>query len=87
LNGAVSGEHVKESFVARLWFEPGTNGDAVLRGHIRHVQSEAEEYFQGLEGMRAFLGRVSGTHWPVAESMAPDTETKGKTKHHKKVGK
>jgi len=31
-------EHIKESFVARIWLEPGDNGDVMWRGHIRHVQ-------------------------------------------------
>lgn len=53
-------EHVKESFVARIWLEHGDNGDASWRGHIRHVQGGEEGYFQNLLEMRDFLGRVSG---------------------------
>ncbi|HEC11883.1 MAG TPA: hypothetical protein ENI80_01300 [Acidiferrobacteraceae bacterium] len=60
----MGGEHRKESFVASIWLEPGNNGDATWRGHIRHVQGEEEEYFQDLMKMREFLGRVSGVTGP-----------------------
>ncbi len=58
-------EHVKESFVARIWLEPGDNGDVMWRGHIRHVQGSEEEYFQDLMKMREFLARVSGVTGPA----------------------
>ena len=58
------GEHSKDSFVARIWLEPGDNGNTTWRGHIRHVQGEEEEYFQDLLEMREFLGRVSGMKGP-----------------------
>ena len=60
----MAGEHSKDSFVARIWLEPGDSGDSTLRGHIRHVQGEEEEYFQDLLEMREFLGRVSGMKGP-----------------------
>ena len=53
-------EHVSESFVARIWLERGSDGDAVWRGHIRHVQGDREAYFQDLGKMNEFLERVSG---------------------------
>ena len=56
----MAGEHSKDSFVARIWLEPGDSADSTWRGHIRHVQGEEEEYFQDLVQMREFLGRVSG---------------------------
>jgi hypothetical protein len=58
-------EHTKESFVARIWLEHGDNEDVTWRGHIRHVQGEAEEYFQNLMEMREFLARVSGVSGPA----------------------
>lgn len=58
-------EHIKESFVARIWLEPGDNGDVTWRGHIRHVQGSEEEYFQDLMKMREFLARVSGVAGPA----------------------
>ena len=59
-------EHIKrESFVTRIWLEHGNNGNPKWRGHIQHVQSEEEEYFQNLTEMRDFLGRVSGVSGPA----------------------
>jgi hypothetical protein len=67
--GAMNEEHTtknaKESFVARIWLEQDDSGNATWRGHIRHVQGEEEEYFQGLKEMREFLGRVSGVSGPA----------------------
>lgn len=60
----MGGEHRKESFVASIWLEPGNDGGTTWRGHIRHVQSEEEEYFKDLMEMREFLGRVSGVAGP-----------------------
>ena len=48
------------SFVARIWLEAGTNGDPIWRGHVRHVQSNDEAYFQDLGTLNEFLVRVSG---------------------------
>ena len=64
-SGAMIGEHIKESFVARIWLEPSDNGGTTWRGHIRHVQGEEEENFQDLMEMREFLGRVSGVTGPA----------------------
>jgi hypothetical protein len=58
-------EHIKASFVARIWLEHGDKGDAMWRGHIRHVQGKGEEYFQDLMEMREFLARVSGVTGPA----------------------
>jgi hypothetical protein len=58
-------ERELESFVARIWLERGSNGDPVWRGHIRHVQGKEEAYFQDLEKMNEFLGRVSGVTGPT----------------------
>jgi hypothetical protein len=54
-----------DSFVARIWLERGSNGDPIWRGHIKHVQSQQEVYFQDLETMSNFLERVSGVTGPA----------------------
>lgn len=71
------GKHIKESFVARIWLEPEENGGTTWRGHIRHVQSEKDEYFQDLMQMREFLSRVSGVTGPplTAQSLKDATES------------
>lgn len=71
------GKHIKESFVARIWLEPEENGGTTWRGHIRHVQSEKDEYFQDLMKMREFLSRVSGVTGPplTAQSLKDATES------------
>jgi hypothetical protein len=48
------------SFVARFWLESGTNGDPIWRGHVRHVRSDEEAYFQDLGTLNEFLAQVSG---------------------------
>ena len=53
-------KQVLESFVARIWLERGPNGDALWRGHVRHVQGDQETFFQDIEAMTEFLERVSG---------------------------
>jgi hypothetical protein len=65
MNSGHTDEHIKESFVARIWLEQGDNGDAMWRGFIRHVQGKEEEYFQDLMEMREFLSRVSGVTGPA----------------------
>jgi hypothetical protein len=65
MNRKHTDEHIKESFVARIWLEHGDNGDVMWRGHIRHVQGKEEEYFQDLMEMREFLSRVSGVTGPA----------------------
>ncbi len=60
----MDGEHVLESFVARIWLERGSKGNSIWRGHIQHVQGEEESYFQDLGGMNEFLERVSGVPGP-----------------------
>jgi len=60
----MNGKHIKESFVARIWLEPEEDGGTTWRGHIRHVQSEKDEYFEDLMKMREFLSRVSGVTGP-----------------------
>ncbi len=57
-------EHVKESFVARIWLEHGDDGDTVWRGHIRHIQGEEKKYFHDLMEMREFLSEVTGVSGP-----------------------
>lgn len=49
-------ESTAASFLLRLWMEPA-NGDEppALRGYIRHVQSDAERYFTGVEAFLAFI--------------------------------
>ncbi len=58
------GKQSLESFIARIWLEPGPGGDPVWRGHVRHVQGEEETYFQDLGEMNEFLERVSGVSGP-----------------------
>lgn len=75
------GEHTKESFVVRIWLEPGSKGGTTWRGHIRHVQGEEEEYFLDLMEMREFLGRVSGVTGPplTAEPLKDATKSESDT--------
>lgn len=69
-----------ETFVARLWVECEPDQEPVWRGHVRHVQSSRECYFQNLDDMRGFLEEVSGVPCPPsarngetpAASMPPD---------------
>jgi hypothetical protein len=68
--------HSKDSFVARIWLEHGNNGDTTWRGHIRHVQGEADEYFQSLMEMSDFLGRVSGMNGPPLTTPSLEDATK-----------
>ena len=70
------GEHIKDSFVARIWLEHGDKGVTTWRGHIRHVQGEEEEYFQDLMEMREFLGRVSATKGPPLTAQPLKVATK-----------
>jgi hypothetical protein len=79
-------EHSKDSFVARIWLEPGNNGDTTWRGHIRHVQGEEEVYFQDLMEMREFLGRVSGMTGPplTAKPLKDATKSELRTVIHMK---
>lgn len=53
---------VAASFVARIWLESRPNAQPRWRGHIRHVQSGEEGYFQRLQEMQAFLERVCRAH-------------------------
>lgn len=66
----------KESFVSRIWLEHGDKGDPKWRGHIRHVQSEEEAYFQDLMEMREFLGRISGVSGPALTARTLKDATK-----------
>jgi len=52
------------SFVLRLWLEPGTSGERRWRGHIQHVQSGRDVYFQDLRRMLAFVEEISGESFP-----------------------
>ncbi len=49
---------VAASFVARIWLESRPNAQPRWRGHIRHVQSGEQAYFQRLQDMQRFLERV-----------------------------
>lgn len=62
----MAGEGTSVSFVARIWLEHGHDGEAVWRGHIKHVQGGEESYFQDLGEMNEFLERVSGVAGPAA---------------------
>ncbi len=72
-------EHVKESFVVRIWLEHGDNEDTRWRGHIRHVQGEEEEYFQDLMEMREFLARVTGVMGPALTTQPLKDATKSES--------
>ncbi len=72
-------EHRRESFVARIWLEPGNDGGTTWRGHIRHVQGEEEEYFKDLVEMREFLGRVSGVAGPPVSAQPLKDATKSES--------
>ncbi len=62
-SGAMSAEGMTHSFVARIWLERGANGEAIWRGHVRHVQDGREEYFASLHEMGAFLEAIAGVPW------------------------
>ena len=72
-------EHIKQSFVVRIWLEHGDNGDTTWRGHIRHVQGDEEEYFQDLIQMREFLGLVSGVTGPSLTTQPRDIATQSES--------
>jgi hypothetical protein len=57
-------EYSRDSFVASIWLEPGSNGATTWRGHIRHVQGKEDVYFQNLMEMRDFLCRVTEVSGP-----------------------
>lgn len=57
-------EHVLHSFVVRLWLEQCDDGQAVWRGHIRHVQNDRETYIRDLDEMCEFLEDISGVPGP-----------------------
>ncbi len=63
-SGEIESKQVSVSFVARIWLEAGTNGDPIWRGHVRHVQSNDETYFQDLKTLNEFLALVSGVTGP-----------------------
>lgn len=58
-------EDVLHSFVARLWLERGEDGDAVWRGHVRHVQNDREAYVGSLGEIRDFLEDITGVAGPA----------------------
>ncbi len=60
----MDGKQTLESFIARIWLERGPSGNPLWRGHVRHVQSKEETYFQDLGEMSEFLERVSGVSGP-----------------------
>ncbi len=71
----MDGQRAQESFVARIWLERGPNGEPTWRGHVQHVQSGRESYFQDLGEMREFLERVTGVPGPAAERAAETDAT------------
>jgi hypothetical protein len=71
------GQRALESFVARIWLEHEPNGEAMWRGHIQHVQSGRESYFQDLGEMREFLECVTGV--PKPGGPKPGPAAKGKS--------
>lgn len=48
------------SFVASIWLESEPNGDARWRGHVKHVQSGRDGFFDDLGALGAFVEGVSG---------------------------
>ncbi len=53
------------SFVIRLWEEPAP-GKPEWRGHVRHVQGEAEAYFRDFSGLVEFLRQHAGVEVPLS---------------------
>lgn len=66
-----------ESFVTRIWLERGSDGEQVWRGHIRHVQSPEERYFEHLREMLDFMEHTSGLS---CRSLSRESHSKTKTK-------
>jgi hypothetical protein len=64
------------SFVARIRLERKTNGGPVWRGHVRHIQSDEEAYFQDLGALNDFLARVSGVTGPTLTAQPLEDATK-----------
>ncbi|MCP5037648.1 MAG: hypothetical protein GY945_08620 [Rhodobacteraceae bacterium] len=62
----------KDSFVARIWLEDAGSDQHIWRGHVRHVHSEEECYFQDLPTMKRFLERISGVELSETEKTATD---------------
>lgn len=60
-------KYTLHSFVVRLWLERGADGEAVWRGHIRHVQNDREAYIRDLGEMCEFLEDISGVPGPSVE--------------------
>ncbi len=85
----MAGDGTSASFVARIWLERGHNGEPIWRGHIKHVGSGEEGYFQDLEEMNAFLERVSGVPGPSAagESGAHASPTPGSIAGRTRAGR
>ena len=73
----MANKNTLESFVARIWLEPGQNGDPIWRGHVRHVQDEQETYFKCMEELSGFLEQVSGVSGPklINSQSAGENET------------
>ncbi len=52
------------SFVTKIWLEPGSDVERRWRGHIRHVQSGRDAYFEDLDAMVRFIEATSGFRLP-----------------------
>lgn len=59
-------QDVSASFVARIWLEQGEGSAPSWRGHVEHVQSGKEEYFDTLASLQEFLTGVTGVPGPDA---------------------
>jgi hypothetical protein len=57
---AVRSGWVGQSFVAHIWLERAAGGELMWRGHIRHVQSRQERYFDQFNELRDFVESVAG---------------------------
>jgi hypothetical protein len=53
------------SFVTKIWLEPTSGPEPRWRGHIRHVQSGRDRYFEELEAMIRFIEETSGLRIPL----------------------
>ena len=51
------------SFIVCIWLEPG-QAEHRWRGHIRHVQSGQDAYFQDLMRMTEFVETIGGQPLP-----------------------
>ncbi len=67
----MSAQRTVWSFVARIWLEGEPDANPIWRGHIQHVRSNQEAYFQELAEMSAFIEQVARIPGPKATERPP----------------